>query len=393
MVVNPVLLFLALLVLGPGALAGYAGPSEEQAGPNPTPPATARHFRAAPYPPSRLIESIDWHWETYQTSAPGSDLWPITWGPDDHLYAAWGDGGGFGGSDSDGRVSMGFARIEGSPQNYHGFNINGGKDPEHPASFPKKGKTGGILFVDGTLYALINLQNNPWPNVDHVLAWSTNAGAAWTRVEWVFPKGPGNFQPAKFLQFGPDYTGVPAHLDGFVYIYGPRQAARAGEEKELFLARVPKHRLRSQGAYAFFKGFAADQKPLWTSNAAQMAPVFKDVNGVTPCSVSYDPGLKRFLLTSFHTGPGQLGVFDGPEPWGLWTTVEYLEDWGRMGRLGEGLSCSFPQKWMSSDGLKLWSVLSVYGPGAKKGIQAHDRFNLIEATLKDLKGRLAKPSP
>src|SRR6516162_5671567 len=73
---------------------------------------------APPYPPSRVIESITWHWETYRTAAPGSDLWPTTWGPDGHLYAAWGDGGGFGGTDSDGRVSMGFARIEGGPEKF-----------------------------------------------------------------------------------------------------------------------------------------------------------------------------------------------------------------------------------------------------------------------------------
>ena len=71
----------------------------------------------------------------------------MTWGADDHLYAAWGDGGGFGGSDSDGRVSMGFARIEGGPENRRGINVNGGKNPESPASFPKKGKTSGIAFV------------------------------------------------------------------------------------------------------------------------------------------------------------------------------------------------------------------------------------------------------
>src|SRR5215471_14673155 len=83
----------------------------------------------APYPPSHLIRSITWHWDTYHTAAPGSDLWPITWGPDDRLYAAWGDGGGFGGTDSDGRVSMGFAAIEGGPLDFRGTNINGGKNP------------------------------------------------------------------------------------------------------------------------------------------------------------------------------------------------------------------------------------------------------------------------
>ena len=53
---------------------------------------------AAPYPPSRMIEGITWHWETHRTAAPGSDLWPVTWAADGHLYTAWGDGGGFGGT-------------------------------------------------------------------------------------------------------------------------------------------------------------------------------------------------------------------------------------------------------------------------------------------------------
>jgi len=87
--------------------------------------------------------------DTYTTAAPGSDLWPVTWGPDNHLYSAWGDGGGFGGSDSDGRVSMGIARIEGGPENYRAINVNGGKNPEHSASFRLKGKTSGIEFVGG----------------------------------------------------------------------------------------------------------------------------------------------------------------------------------------------------------------------------------------------------
>src|SRR5437773_8848295 len=71
---------------------------------------------AQPYPPSTAILSITWHWETYRNAAPGSDLWPVTWGPDDNLYTAWGDGGGFGGSDTNGRVSMGIGRIEGASE-------------------------------------------------------------------------------------------------------------------------------------------------------------------------------------------------------------------------------------------------------------------------------------
>src|SRR3974377_70227 len=75
-----------------------------------------------PYPPSPVIAGITWDWTTRRTAAPGSDLWPVTWGADDQLYAAWGDGGGFGGSDTDSRVALGVARIEGTPEDWRGIN-------------------------------------------------------------------------------------------------------------------------------------------------------------------------------------------------------------------------------------------------------------------------------
>jgi hypothetical protein len=52
-----------------------------------------------------------------------------------------------------------------------------------------------------------------------------------------------------------------------------------------------------------------------------------------------------------------------------------------MGAGGEGLTCCFPQKWMSADGRTLWCVFSAYGQGAKQGIDAHDKFNVVKATL------------
>jgi hypothetical protein len=52
-----------------------------------------------------------------------------------------------------------------------------------------------------------------------------------------------------------------------------------------------------------------------------------------------------------------------------------------MGIAGSGLNCDFPQKWMGTDGLTMWCVFSVYGDGAKKGVNAHDKFNLVKATL------------
>lgn len=44
----------------------------------------------------------------------------------------WGDGGGFGGTNTDGRSSLGVARIVGDSSNYQGFNRYGGKNGECP---------------------------------------------------------------------------------------------------------------------------------------------------------------------------------------------------------------------------------------------------------------------
>ena len=398
----------ALLWLAGCLAPGLAGSARRSIAPDPA---------HAPYPPSPLLSGLDWHWETYRHAAHGSDLWPVTWADDNHLYAAWGDGGGFGGSDADGRVAMGIARIEGGPEHYRGVNVNGGKAPEHPASFLRAGKTAGLVCVDGTLYATINLQDGPWPNVNHALAWSTDHGATWTRADWLFPAGAGSFQPATFLQFGRDYAGVPALLAGYVYLYGARQPGTPAPRSEarrraaaapdstvttadppvaiepdeapqhLYLVRIPRDQLRRRAAYEFWAGFGAKGRARWTGVWTRAQPVFTDPNGVASGHVVYDPVLKTFLLTTFHVGPGQLGVFHAPHPWGPWRTVAYYSQWAGLGAAGEGLSCEFPQKWMSADGLTLGCVFSVYGPGAKQGIYAHDRFNLVQVSLTPIRPR------
>jgi hypothetical protein len=361
--------FLAFLLICPFAVLMSGPPSFTR---------SKDSAKTPPYAPSPVIESITWHWKTHRTAAPGSDLWPVTWGLDDNLYSAWGDGGGFGGTDQDGRVALGFARIEGPPERFVGVNVNGGKKPEHRASFPKHGKTGGVLCVSDRLYAWLNMQDGKWPDVDQALIWSDDNAATWKQSEWRFPKGKGNFKPSTFLNFSKGYTGVPADVQGYVYFYGQRQ----GQEKEMYMGRAPADKLVDRRAYEFLAG-VDKQKPVWSSDPSKLTPIFADVAGTGDLtSVVYAPALKRYLLTCFHKGPGQLGVFDGPQPWGPWTTVAYEEHWGDMGREGEGLTCSFPRKWMSQDGLTLWCVFSVYGKGARQGIDAHDKFNLVKATLK-----------
>jgi hypothetical protein len=330
-----------------------------------------------PYPHSKVVDHINWDWTTLRTAAPGSDLWPVTWAKDDAIYTAWGDGGGFGGTDQDGRVALGFARIDGVPEHFSGVNLNGGKHSRRPAWFPTKGKVGGIIAVGNRLYAWLNTQNGPWPDVDQALIWSDDGCLTWTRSDWVFPKGAGNFKPSTFLNFGKGYSGLPANCAGYVYFYGQRQ----GRPTDIFMGRAPLDKLRERRAYQFLAS-TEERQPRWSADVNEAAAVFSDhvANGDL-ASVVYIPALKRYLLTTFHKGPGELGIFDAPTPWGPWTTITYEDRWGRMGNEGEGLTCSFPSKWISADGRTLWCVFSAYGAGAKQGINAHDKFNLVKVTI------------
>jgi hypothetical protein len=330
---------------------------------------------SAPYPKSQIIQSITWDWSTHTTAAPGSDLWPVTWADDDHLYTAWGDGGGFGGTGSDGRVALGFARIEGGPVGYTGVNVNGGKNPLFPASFPSIGKSSGITSVDGTLYAWLNTQDSSTPS--HKLIWSTNHGATWNQSPWSFDSNV--FAPSGFVQFGRDYTGA---RDGYVYFYGGRWGQAT---KNIYLVRVLRSQITDNTRYEYFTGLSAGS-PTWSTNQAARQPVYTDANSVEfndgkKIQAVYNPGIGRYIITTWHKGPGGLGVFEGPEPWGPWSTIYYADNFGNMGAGGEGLTSSFPQKWMSPDGLTMWNVFSVYGTGAQTGVNGHDRFNLVRTRL------------
>lgn len=331
-----------------------------------------------PYQPSEVIAHLHWDWSTLRTAAPGSDLWPVAWLADDSLLAGWGDGGGFGGTDREGRVAQGFARLDGTPLDVKGVNVNGGKDAQHPASFPEHGKVGGLVAVGDNVYGWLNAQNGKWPDVDEVLIISQDRGATWRTTNVRFPKGKDRLKPSTFLTAGRANSGLPEPLKGFVYFYGHRQ----GKPNETYLGRAPEEKLEDPNSYEYFAGEADAGHPRWSADSAAAKLVFADPTETNDLpTVVYLSELKRYLLTIFHKGPGQLGFFDAPQPWGPWTTVAYYERWGDMTEDGEGLTCSFPPKWTSDDGKTLWCVFAVYGPGAKVGIGAHDRFNVVKVKL------------
>ncbi len=332
---------------------------------------TCSAIAAAPYLSSTVIEGISWDFSSHDERAPGSDNWPVTWADDGNQYTCWGDGGGFGGTNSSGRVSLGVARVEGPWNSYTGHNVWGGKSPENPAQF--EGKSYGIISIGGKLHMWVTPGSGTQGYSEARLATSTNHGATWTRANWAFRQSDELVTPT-ILQFGQDYAGA---RDDYVYSYSIRlkdaSALKVQKPGQVDLMRVPRDRITDRTSYEFFTGLDTQKNPTWTSDVSARQAVFEDPNGVGwNLSATYNAGLGRYLLCTEHdrTFQGNLGIFDAPQPWGPWTTVEYEQNWGGF---GSTFFWNFSNKWTSADGLDTTIVFT--------GIGDNDSWNTVRGTF------------
>ncbi len=313
----------------------------------------------APYPASRVIKGIEWAAaKTIVRKARGSDNWPITWADDDNQYTAYGDGWGFEPKTKK-KLSLGIVKISGSPPDFRGINIRT-KSGERLGQGAKGAKASGMLCVDGVLYMLVRNVGNSQ------IAWSADHGKTWTWCDWKFTI---SFGCPTFLNFGRNYGGA---RDEFVYIYSPDRDSAYKPADRMVMARVRKDRITEQGGYEFFKGLDRKGEPVWTKDIRERGAVFINPGKCYRSGISYNAGLKRYLWCQTVYGSedmrfkGGLGIFDGPEPWGPWTTVYYTEKWD----VGPGETSSFPAKWMSKDGRTCYLLFS-----------GGDCFSVRKATL------------
>jgi hypothetical protein len=324
-----------------------------------------------PYPQSVYIKELVFNWSSHVRLAQGSDNWPVTWADDDHQYTSWGDGGGFEGNIIDGHVSLGVARIEGLGHNYRGKNIWGGKKSENSATF--EGKSYGILSLDDILYMWVSPGSGAMGYKESRLCRSDDYGASWNRARWSFDEKDKILNPA-FLQYGKNYQGS---RDNYVYVYAinikDSRKLKVQKPGEIVLLRVDRRRLMDKGAYEFFAGYDAAGNPIWVKDLRQRKPVFKNKNGVGwNCSVSFNKGLNCYLLITEHTVSfkGNFCIFDGPEPWGPWTTVAYLKSFGAPAINSNTFYWNFSNRWLSEDGRKFVLIFT--------GINENDSWNTVE---------------
>src|SRR5688500_4857029 len=209
----------ALLATACGGSGGNSGESDSPAtgspppptAPAPTPPPPAPSPPPAdPAPPPQIgdastpvITGVTFNAASHQRAAEGSDNWPVTWSDDDHQYAVWGDGGGFEGTENDGRASFGVARIEGDARNYDGVNLFGGKDGACDSTIAGKGH-GAPISIGGVLYAWITPGAGAQGYEDFTLHRSRDKGCHWTKLDVSFVRSRDHISYGSFVQFGRD---------------------------------------------------------------------------------------------------------------------------------------------------------------------------------------------
>ena len=308
---------------------------------------------SAPYPPSRVIQQIDWApKESITRNVHDSDNWPMTWGDDDALYTAYGDGHGFEPFVPE-KLSLGLARVNGMPPSFTGENIRAPSLEQRGAGQAAR-KASGLLCLDSILYLWARNSGNSQ------LAWSEDHGTTWRWADWKFTN---SFGCPTFLNFGRNYAGA---FDQFVYVYSLDANSAYQVADRLVLARVPKSRVRERAAYEFFSG--QPREPAWSADLTRRSAAFAASGLCFRVNVSFCSGLKRFLLVQpipttasrDRTGKldtrfaGGLAIYDAPAPWGPWTTAFFTNSWD----VGPGDSASFPTKWMGPDGKSLHLVFS-----------------------------------
>lgn len=339
------------------------------------------------------------------------DLWPSCWADDDALYAANGDGAGFGNEFSDIVVN----RITGSPTDEDGLEgealalgdavgqVWSGED------FTRKPT--GMLCVDGSIYLAVQdlrLDFNEAPAA--TIARSDDHGATWSWDESAPMFSDGVFTTVWFADYGKESERAPD--PGYAYAYGLDGNWRDSfddsvpDPTELFLARVPVASVQDASTWEFYAGPSTgsgtdgDIEPTWTDDIDAKKPALVDdrlqhpgdgtaedgqtvgaqnLTVISQGGVTYLPKLDRYVYTSWTELTFEF--YESPAPWGPWTLF-LSEDFGPYPWTDErfgGYGTTIPSKFVSDDNLSM-GVQSNVCPCAPAGMSSY-WFGLRELAL------------
>lgn len=321
------------------------------------------------------------------------DLWPNCWSGDGALYAANGDGAGFGSVTSD--IVMN--RITGSPASDDLFGVGlATGDALGQVWSSDEGvtrKPTGMLCIEDTLYLAVQdlaADFNAAPNA--TIARSDDHGETWSWDQ----KGPmfadGVFTTVWFADYGKDAEHRPDK--DYVYAYGLDGNWRDSftdvvpDPTELFLARVPVASIQNRSTWEFYAGAPGAADATWTRDVAEKQPVLVDdrrtaydMSVISQGGLTYLPKRDRYLYTSWTEYTFEF--YEAPRPWGPWTPI-LSEDFGeypwQADRIG-GYATTVPSKFVSDDETTMWLQSNVC-PCAPAGVTSY-WFGLREMSLAD----------
>ena len=360
------------------------------------------------YPESDLITGAEIERYAYHTAI--GDMWPLTWGNDNNIYAAAGDNRG---------SPMNFWRIAGAPERNvraHSHDWMADIVNDHPvdpltyfagnyaagADRTRGLKPAGLLDIDGTVFMAIETMNygderSPRRrNLTGFIASTNDYGVSFNAALTPVDFFTGRLASCHFLQFGMGYRDS---RDAYVYAYF--QASDDGcsyfsNNDYMLLARVRldsegrggsahdilrnKYDLTDRGAWEFYAG-EKNGEVIWEGDDSSAAPVFKYKQMTGENQVCYNAGLNRYILGnySFIDGFGdpflyygadknlldsrgitgenirsQLTLFEAPEPWGPWSIFYRDDHWGETANYQP----VFPTKWILDGGRTMFMVSS-----------------------------------
>jgi hypothetical protein len=288
---------------------------------------------------------------SYATNSTG-DLWPSCWADDDNVYAANGDGQGFGDQPV---ADIVLNRITGTPERgLAGERLAAGEAIArlYADSRYYNRKPTGIVAVDGNgdghdeLYlAVQDLRRAPSdvafddaPNAS--ICRSDDYGRTWQKTaEPMFTNHV--FTTIMFLDFGRSQQHARVlgpDGAGYVYAYGLDHNWRCSYSNtvpsptSLYLARVPRAAIQRRNAWEFFAGLAPSGQPRWSRTIDDRVAVLHDPRRIYPnlsCrngrhnlsvlsqgGVLYNAPLDRYLYTSWTEYTFEF--YEAPDPWGPW---------------------------------------------------------------------------
>jgi hypothetical protein len=229
--------------------------------------------------------------------------------------------------------------------------------------------SGGIRKEDGILY------NWPWLGPFVGFRWSTDYGQTWTQTPCtpekpLFGEHALNGEPVKisaphFVDFGRNMEHSP---DGNAYLVA--QGSSDGTNRrfaynswitadQVYLVRVKPsiENMNDARKYEFFAGHDAAGAAIWSKDFRQIKPIAEWRNHMGCVTMTYNPGLKKYLLCVTDGGNTvsryNTYILESDRLTGPWHLVSHMSNFGE-----QAYFVNIPSKFIGRDGVTMWLLYS-----------------------------------